>query len=95
MNLKLTVRPRISKNCIGASGTSRVASLELIQDEKGDLVSDSHSILNRWRNHFSQPWNIHGVNYVRRTEIHTAEPIVPEPSAFEVEMAVEKMKRHK
>jgi hypothetical protein len=45
-------------------------------------------------NHFSQLWNIHGVNYVRRTEIHPAEPIVPEPSAFEAQMA-EKMKRHK
>ena len=29
-----------------------------------------------------------------QTEICTAEPLVPEPSAFEVEMAVEKIKRH-
>ena len=27
--------------------------------------------------------------------MHTAEPIVPEPSAFEFEMAFEKLKRHK
>jgi hypothetical protein len=27
-------------------------------------------------------------------EIHTAETLVPEPSAFEVEMAFEKFKRH-
>jgi hypothetical protein len=26
----------------------------------------------------------------RQTEIHTAEPMVPQPSAFEVEMAIEK-----
>jgi len=26
-----------------------------------------------------------GVNDVRQTEIHTAEPLVPEPSAFELE----------
>jgi hypothetical protein len=32
---------------------------------------------------------------VRQTEIHAAEPLVPEPSAFEVEMAIEKLKRHK
>ena len=25
----------------------------IIKDEKGDLVADSHSILARWRNHFS------------------------------------------
>jgi len=28
-------------------------------------------------------------------EIHTAEPLVPGPSAFEVEMVIEKLKRHK
>ena len=39
--------------------------------------------------------NVHGVNDVRRTEIHTAEPLVHEPSAFEFEMAIEKLQRHK
>jgi len=32
---------------------------------------------------------------VRQTEIHIAEPLVPELSAFEVEMAIKKLKRHK
>jgi len=50
--------------------------------------------LARWRNYFSQLLNVHGVNDVRKTEIHTAEPLVPEPSAFEVEMAIEKLKGH-
>jgi hypothetical protein len=67
----------------------------VVKDEKGDLVADSHSILARWRNHFSQLLNIHWVNDVRQTEVHTAEPLVPEPSAFEVEMPIEKLKRHK
>jgi hypothetical protein len=35
------------------------------------------------------------VNDVRQTEVHTAEPLVPEPSAFKIEMAIEKLKRHK
>jgi len=35
------------------------------------------------------------VNDVRQTEIHTAEPLVPEPSAFEVELAIEKLESHK
>jgi hypothetical protein len=39
--------------------------------------------------------NIHGINDVRQTEVHTAEPLVSEPSAFEVEVAIEKLKRHK
>ena len=30
-----------------------------------------------------------------QTETHTAEPLVPAPSAFEVDLAVEKLKRHK
>jgi hypothetical protein len=59
------------------------------------LVTDSHSILARWRNHFSQPLNVHGVTDVRQTEIHTEEPLVPEPSAFEVELAIEKLKKKK
>ena len=48
-----------------------------------------------WRNHFSQLFNVHGVSDVRQTEIHTAEPLVAEPSACEVEMFIEKLKRHK
>ena len=35
---------------------------------------------------------VRGVNDVRRTDIHTAEPLVPEPSAFEIEMTFEKLK---
>jgi hypothetical protein len=66
----------------------------IVKDEKGDLSADSHSILARWRNHFSKLLNIHGVNDVRQAELHTAEP-VPEPSAFEFELAVEKLKSHK
>jgi hypothetical protein len=67
----------------------------VVKDEKGDLVADSHSILARWRNHFFQLLHVHGVNDVRQTEIHTAEPLVSEPSASEVEMAIEKLERHK
>jgi hypothetical protein len=36
-----------------------------------------------------------GTNDVRQTEIHTAEPLVPEPSAFEFELAIGKLKSHK
>jgi hypothetical protein len=64
-------------------------------DEKGDLVADSHSVLARWRNHFFQLLNVHGVNFVRQTEIHTAELLVPEPSACEIEMAIEELNGHK
>jgi hypothetical protein len=42
---------------------------------------------------FSQLLNVHGVHDVRLRKIHTAGPLAPEPSAFEVEMAIEKLKR--
>jgi hypothetical protein len=67
----------------------------IVKDEKGDLVGDSHSIMVRWRNYFSQILNVHGVSDVRQAEIHTAEPLVPEPSVLEVELAIEKLKSHK
>jgi len=59
------------------------------------LVADSHSIMTRWRDYFSQLLNLHGAKNVRQEEIHKAEPLVPEPSAFEVELATEKLKSHK
>jgi hypothetical protein len=33
--------------------------------------------------------------YLRQTEINTAEPLVPKPSASEFELAIEKLKIHK
>jgi hypothetical protein len=65
-----------------------------LKDDDGDLLADSHNILIRWKNYFSQLLNIHRVSEVRQIEIHTAEPLVPDPSAFEDEIAIEKLKRY-
>jgi len=59
------------------------------------VLADSRSILNRWKNHVCHSLHLDGFNDVRQTEIHTAEPPVPEPRAFEVELAIEKLKSHK
>jgi hypothetical protein len=67
----------------------------IVKDEKGDLFSESNSILVKWRNHFSQLLNIDRVNDVRQREIHTAEPHVPEPSGLKFQLAIEKLKSHK
>jgi len=67
----------------------------IVKDDKGDLFADSHCILATWRNYFSKILNVHGVNDVRQTEIHIAEPLVPEPSASDIELAIEKLKSHK
>jgi len=67
----------------------------IIKDEKGDLLADSHRIVDRWRNYFSQLFNVHGVKDVGQTEIHTAETLVSEPCASEVELAIDEVKSHK
>jgi len=67
----------------------------IVKDEKGDLVADPHNIMVRWRKYFSQLLNAHEVNDIRQAEIHTVEPLVPEPSASEVELSIEKLKNYK
>jgi len=52
MNLKLKVRQQNIRDLYRG----------IIHFTKGDLVTDGHSILVRWRNHFSQLLNVHGVN---------------------------------
>ena len=54
------------------------------------MVADSHGIVTRWRNYSSQLFNVHEVKDVGQAEIHTAEPLVPEQSASEVELAIDK-----
>jgi hypothetical protein len=67
----------------------------LVKDERGDLLADPHKIFNRWKNYFCQLLNVHGAGGVRQTEMHTAEPLVPEMSVSEVGVAVGKLKRYK
>jgi hypothetical protein len=64
----------------------------LVKDENGDLLADSHNILNRWKNYFSQLFNVHNVSDVMQIEVHMAEPLVPGLRHFEVEIAIAKLK---
>jgi hypothetical protein len=66
-----------------------------VKDEKGDLLADSHNILNRWKNYLSQLLNVHNVSDVRQMEVHTAEPLVPGYSRLEVEIAIAKLIKYK
>jgi len=67
----------------------------ILQHENCDLFADSYSVLRRRRNHFFDLLNVNRVYNVRQTEIHTAELLVPELSAFEFDINFEKLKRHK
>jgi hypothetical protein len=62
----------------------------LVKDENGGLVADSHNILYRWKRYFSHSWNVNRTGDVRWIEIHTAGPIGPHPRRFEVEFAITK-----
>jgi hypothetical protein len=64
-----------------------------VKVKNGYLLADSRKILNTWQN-YSQLLNVHRVNDVRQIEIHTAEPLVPDPGPFEVEIAIAKLKRY-
>jgi hypothetical protein len=59
------------------------------------VFADSHSILNRWKNYFSQLLNVHIVSDVRQIEVHRAKPLVPGPNRLEVETAIAKLKKYK
>jgi hypothetical protein len=67
----------------------------LVKDDGGDLLADPHKILNRWKNYVCKLLNVHGAGGVRQTEMHTAEPFVPEHSASEAEVAVGKLISYK
>ncbi|KAJ4449477.1 hypothetical protein ANN_00876 [Periplaneta americana] len=71
--------------------------VNVIKDENGDLLADSPSILNRWKNYFAQLLNVHRPNRNDRDEIEiqTAEPFIPEPTLPEVEIAIEDLKKYK
>jgi hypothetical protein len=47
------------------------------------------------KNYSCQVLNIHRVNNVSQTEIHTAEPLVPKPGSLDDEVANEKLERYK
>jgi hypothetical protein len=66
-----------------------------VKDENGDPLADSHSILNRWKNYFSQLLNVHNVSDIWQIKVHTAEPLVPGPSRLEIEIAIAKLKKYK
>jgi hypothetical protein len=63
-----------------------------VKNENGDLLADSHSILNRSKSYFSQLLNVHNVSDVRQIEVHKVEPLAFGPSQLEIEIAIAKLK---
>jgi hypothetical protein len=67
----------------------------IIKDENANLLADPQSVLNRWKNVSNYVLNVHEVHNVRQMDIQMAEPLVPEPSLVEVEIAIGKLKSYK
>jgi hypothetical protein len=65
------------------------------QPRYGDLLADSHTILNIWKNYLCQLLNVLDVSGVRQREMRTGEPLAYEPSRLGFEIAIEKLKRYK
>jgi hypothetical protein len=61
----------------------------------GDLLAVPHKILSRWKNYFCHLLDVHWAVGVRQTEMHAAEPFLPESSVSEFEVAIGKPKRYK
>jgi hypothetical protein len=40
-----------------------------VKDENGDLLADSHNVLNRWKKYFSHLLNVHKASDVRQIEV--------------------------
>ena len=59
------------------------------------MFADTYNIVVTCRKHFSQLLNYMGLKIVRQNEMYTAEPLLTDPSAFEDELAIEKLKSHK
>jgi hypothetical protein len=97
MSFQQTVRIKMSETCRDINKFKKVyqSRSNLVKDENNDLLADAHNILYRQKNYFCQILNVHGIDDIRQTERHTAEPLIPEFSPFEVEIAIKKLKRYK
>jgi hypothetical protein len=55
------------------------------------MLADTQTVLNRWKNFFKHVINVHGAHNIRQT----AEPLMPEPSLVEMEIATGKLRSYK
>jgi hypothetical protein len=69
--------------------------INITKDENGNLLADPQNVLNRWKNFFNQVLNVYAIHDVMQMDIHTAEPIIPEPTLVAVEIAIGKLKSYK
>jgi hypothetical protein len=67
---------------------------KLVKYDNGEMLADSLDTLIGWKNYLFQLLDIHGVNDVVQTEIHTTDLAVYGISSSDAEIATEKLKRY-
>ena len=60
----------------------------MIKNEDEEMFADSNSIINRWKDCFSQLLNVTTDNDVGEIELHSTKPLIPEPTLLEFEIPV-------
>jgi hypothetical protein len=87
MSLQRTTRTRTLETCtekeINLRGVTRgVTRSNFVKDENGDLLADSHNILNGWKQYLCQLLNVHKVSDVTQIGTHTAQSLARDRSYF-------------
>jgi hypothetical protein len=80
MSLQRTVRTRTLEICINEFKRGYQPRNNLVKDENGDLLADTHNNLKRWKSYSSQLLNVGDVSDIKQIVIHTVEPLVHGPS---------------
>ena len=98
MNMRLTVKNKYIRDLYRSISDVKKGyqpRTNIVKDEKGDLVTDGTVFWLGGGKFSLSYWTYIGFSDVRQTEIHTAEPQLSEPSAFEFEMAIAGLNKHK
>jgi hypothetical protein len=98
MSLELIIKTKILRDLYRGVNEFKKGyqpRINIIKDENGNLQADPQNVLNRQKNFFNQVLNVPVVHDVRQMDIHTAEPLIPEPTLVKVEIAIGKLKSYK
>jgi hypothetical protein len=60
-----------------------------VKNENGNLLVDSHNMLNKCNKYSIKLLNVHRVSDLRHVEIHTAEPLVLGPRTLKLKLLLQ------
>jgi hypothetical protein len=98
MSLKLIIETKILRGLYrGINEFKKVSQprINIIKVENFNLLADPQCVLNMYKNFLNKVLNVHGVHDIGQMDIHTAEPLVPEPSLVERKIDIAELKSYK